>query len=323
MLQQILQRFRRAIEDLRIRRALHVLRWTVPIGVVGYLAYTLTHLGWAHVWEARPRMISFYAILALQFFLLPVADFLIYRNLLGAGKKLPLTPFLRKQYLNKVMLDYSGEAYWYFWAKRNLHLEKGVLLHAVKDSNILSAGAGLTMVWVMVLALLESRIIGLPALADSHIWRGVLIASLPLALCLALVAGGKKVTALSRGEIATTFSIHVVRSIIALSLDFLLWWISGALPSAARCLEFVALRLLFTRLPLIPNKDLVFIGVGIAVSGPLDVSAPKVAAVLVIAAAFVQLQNFLLVGLPWFLGRFRMNRGPDKNLHGRFPPSVS
>jgi hypothetical protein len=312
MLRQIPQRFCRAVDDWRLRPALHVLRWTVPIGIVAYLAYTLAHLGWAHVWAARPRMISFYAILALQFFLQPVADLLIYRNLLGAGKKLRLNPFLRKQYLNTVMLEYSGEAYWYFWAKRNLHLEKGDLLHAVKDSNILSAGAGLTMVWVMLLALLESRIISLPALTDSHIWRGVFVASLPLVLCLVLVAGGKKVTALSRGDIAATFSIHVARSFAALSLDFLLWWISGALPSAALCLEFVALRLLVTRLPLVPNKDLVFIGVGIAVSGPLDVSASKVAAVLVITAAFVQLQNFLLVGLPWFLSRFRLGRNADQ-----------
>ncbi len=290
---------------------LRVVRWAVPIGVVAYLSYTLTHFGWAHVWDARPHMVGFYGLLALQFFIQPVADLLIYRNLLGVGQNLPLSTFLRKQYLNTVMLEYSGEAYWYFWGKRNLRLEKGVLLHAVKDSNVLSAGAGLVMVWVMLLALLEGRIISLPALTDSHIWGGVSAASLPVVLCLVLVAGGKKVTALSRGDIAATFTIHIVRSIAALSLDFLLWWISGALPTAALCLEFVALRLLVTRLPLVPNKDLVFVGVGIVASGPLDVSASKVAAVLVISEAFTQLQNFLVVGIPWFLSRNRVDCDTD------------
>ena len=60
---------------------------------------------------------------------------------------------------------------------------------------------------------------------------------------------------------------------------------SGALPTAVACLQFVALRLVVTRLPLVPNKDLIFVGAGIAAAGMTNLSVTPVATVLVILAA--------------------------------------
>ena len=214
--------------------------------------------------------------------------------------------------MNNIMLDYTGEAYFFFWAKKNLVLRKGVLLHAVKDTNILSAGAGLATVWLMLLALVANGVMKLPSFFSTNSWTIYAIGSLPLVLCLALIVGGRKGTALSRSDVATTFAIHLARSITALALEFTLWLLSGALPSATVCLEFVALRLLITRLPFVPNKELVFVGVGIAAAGLLDVSAPKVAAVLVIMTAVSLLQEFALVGLPWFVEQFQIRHNADE-----------
>jgi hypothetical protein len=294
------------------KTASHVLRWGVPILLLAILGYSLTQLGWSHICDARPHALSFYLVLVLPFFIQPVADLIIYRNLLGVGRLLPFSVMLRKRYMNNVMVDYSGEAYFFLWARKNLNLKKGVLLHAVKDSNILSAGAGLAVVWLMLLALVESGVMKLPAFLPASLWTVVSVGSLPLVLCLALILGGRRVTALSRGDVATTFAIHLARSIAALSLEFALWWLSGALPSATVCLEFVALRLLITRLPFVPSKELVFVGVGIAAAGLLDVSAPRVAAVLVVMTAFSLLQEFALVGLPWLFEQFQIRRNADQ-----------
>jgi len=294
------------------KTASHVLRWGVPILLLAILGYSLTRIGWTHVWSARPRVFSFYFVLLFPFFVQPVADFIIYRSLLGVGRSLPFSIMLRKRYMNNVMVDYSGEAYFFLWARKNLELKKGVLLHAVKDSNILSAGAGLVVVWLMLLALVGSGVMKLPAFLPANSWTVVSVGSLPLVLCLALIVGGRRATALSRGEIAKTFAIHLVRSIAALSLEFALWWLSGALPSAIVCLEFVALRLLITRLPLVPSKELVFVGVGIAAAGLMDVSTPKVAAVLVLMTAVSLVQEFVLVGLPWLFEQSRIRRNADQ-----------
>jgi hypothetical protein len=296
------------------KAASHVLRWGIPILLLAILGYGLTQLGWSHIWDARPRALGFYLVLVLPFFVQPVADLVIYRNLLGVGRLLPFSVMLRKRYMNNVMVDYSGEAYFFLWARKNLDLKKGVLLHAVKDSNILSAGAGLAVVWLMLLALVESGVMKLPAFLPTNLWTVVSVGSFPLVLCLALIVGGRRVTALSRTDVATTFAIHLARSIAALSLEFALWWLSGALPSATICLEFVALRLLITRLPFLPSKELVFVGVGIAAAGLMDVSAPRVAAVLVVMTAVSLLQEFALVGLPWLVEQFQIRRNADQTV---------
>ncbi|MDE2133787.1 MAG: hypothetical protein KGM97_08720 [Alphaproteobacteria bacterium] len=315
MFLQIWRELARAAASLNARwgkAALRLLRWSVPVLLLAFVGYSLTQLGWLHVWDARPRAPGFYLVLLLPFFVQPVADLIIYRNLLGVGRLLPFSVMMRKRYMNNVMVDYSGEAYFFFWARKNLDLKKGVLLHAVKDTNVLSAGAGLAIVWLMLLALVASGVMKLPSFLPAHMWTLVSVGSLPLVLCLALILGGRRVTALSRGDVATTFAIHLVRSVAALVLEFVLWLLSGALPSAAVCLEFVALRLLVTRLPLVPNKELVFVGVGIAAAGLLDVSAPRVAAVLVIMTAFSLLQEFALVGLPWLFEQFQIRRSADQ-----------
>jgi hypothetical protein len=294
------------------RPAQHLLRWGIPILLLAFLGYSLTRLGWGQILNARPTALIFYIVVLLPFFVQPIADFVIYRDLLGVGRALPLVVLFRKRYMNSIMLDYSGEVYFFFWAKKKLNLRKGLLLHAVKDSNILSASAGLAVVLLMLLAFVATGAAKLPALGFGGMWTAIVICSLPLVLGLALFVGGRRVTALSRGDIATVFGIHFARSIIQLSLEFAVWWFSGALPSAVTCFQFVALRLLVTRLPLVPNKELVFIGVGLAVAGAMDVSTPKVAAVLVLMTAVGLLQDLVLVGLPWLVEQFAVRRDTDQ-----------
>ncbi len=285
----------------------HALRLGIPLVLLALLGYALTHVGWVKIFQSRPDSAIFYLILLVPFFIQPIADWMIYRNLLRGGGALPLTVFLRKRYMNSIMLDYSGEVYLFFWARKNLKLKDGLLLHAVKDTNILSASAGLVVLWLMLALLLAAGIVKVPFL-HAGAWTIILLGSLPLVLALGLLAGGRRVTALRRADIVVTFAIHLLRAIIMLALEYLIWWFSGALPSPALCLEFVALRLLVTRLPLVPNKELVFVGVGMAAAGMMDVSAPKTAAVLVLMTGVGLLQDFLLVGLPWLIEQIPFRR---------------
>ncbi len=294
------------------RPVAHALRWAAPFGLTGYLLYSLSRLGWAQVWAARPAGVLFYAVLLLPFFVQPLTDLAIYRNLLPVGRLLPLTVLLRKRFLNNFMLDYSGEAHFFFWARDHLPVPQRGLLHAVKDSNILSGGAGLVTVWLVLLALLSATRAGggapLPALLTDNAWKLGSVAALPLVLCVALIALGRRVTSLTRRQIAATFLLHLARSLIALSLEFLLWRLSGALPTTALCLQFVGLHLVVTRLPLAPRKDLLFVGLGMAAAGAMGTDSPAVAAVLILLTATEQVLELGIVGVPWLMetrfGRF-------------------
>jgi len=104
--------------------------------------------------------------------------------------------------------------------------------------------------------------------------------------------------------------IHFARALLVLGVEFFLWQLSGALPSAVASLQFVALRLVVTRLPLLPNKDLVFVGAGIAAAGMAKVSVTPVATVLVILAAADLILALGFAGLPWLLEQLRPKDAP-------------
>jgi hypothetical protein len=283
------------------RTLLQVLRWGIPIGLLLIIGRRLTELGWAQIWIARPGAIGFYILLVLQFFLQPFGDYFVYRNLWERAP--PMAVILKKRLLNTFMLDYSGEAYFYFWAQARLTLAPGLLVHGIKDSNLLSAGAGLAMVYVMLLMLLATGGLHIPAALSAHGWLYFLIGTVPLILCAGLVLGHRKLTALSRNQIAATFAIHFTRSLLVLAVEFGLWELSGVLPSAVACLQFVALRLVVTRLPLVPNKDLIFVGAGIAAAGISNLSVTPVATVLVILAAADLVLAATVASLAWLLDR--------------------
>ena len=96
-------------------------------------------------------------------------------------------------------------------------------MHAIKDSNILSGGAGLAMVYLMLLAAAGTGGLHIPAVMGAHVWLYVLAGSVPLILCAVLVLGHRKLTALSRRQIAATFAIHFSRAALVLAVEFGLW----------------------------------------------------------------------------------------------------
>ena len=285
------------------RLGIQVLRWGIPLALLAIIGHRLTALGWREIWSARPLNPGFYLLLVLQFFLQPFGDYLVYRNLWGRANTPPMKVILRKRLMNTFMLDYSGEAFFYFWAQARLKLAPGMLVHGIKDSNLLSGGAGLAMVYVMLLALLAVGGLHVPATLNNNGWLYALAGSVPLILCAVLVLGRRKFTQLSSGQIATTFGIHFSRSALVLAVEFGLWELSGALPSAVACLQFVALRLVVTRLPLVPNKDLIFLGAGIAAAGMASLSVTPVATVLVILAAADLILAASVASFAWLLDR--------------------
>lgn len=281
------------------------LRWAIPAILLVIIGKRLTELGWREIWVDRPGNAVFYLLLVVQFLIQPFGDYFVYRNLWGTGQTPPMSVILRKRVMNTFMLDYSGEVFFFLWAQRNLMLEPGMLVHGIKDSNVLSAGAGLAMLYLMTLVLLACGGLHIPAGISAHGWLYVLIGSVPLILCSVLVLGRRKLTRLSTGQIASTFLIHFTRALLVLGVEFLLWQLSDALPSAVASLQFVALRLVVTRLPLVPNKDLVFVGAGIAAASMTKLSVTPVATVLVILAAADLILALGFAGLPWLLEQLR------------------
>ncbi|BCI66317.1 hypothetical protein [Acetobacter aceti] len=299
------------------KRWLAILRWLFPAILFLMLVRSMSKIGWLEVWEARPENPLFYLLQIVIYVLLPVSEWIIYRRLLTTDRRLTPAVFFQKRYLNTMLIEYSGEAYFLFWARKTLEMDHKRLMHVIRDSTLLSGAAGLVMLWITLLVFVLPGGGNLPEFLTK--WQRPMLtaALLPVIPCLVIVFGGKLVTQMTHREMAWTFFMHLARSIINFLLEVLGWWLSGALQELTQCFDFVAMRFVLSRLPVVPGKDLIFLGAGLEMSGVMDLSRPRVAAVLIIMTIFPQTVDFLLVMTTRFRsalmnsGRRRRGHSPD------------
>jgi hypothetical protein len=234
-------------------------RWTtllgaaLTVGMVAGLAYELLGKGLAGLTAAVPASPLFYVSFALFYMALPVGDYLIFRRLWG----IPMTGLValtKKRIANDVLVNYSGEAYFYSWVRERARFVAAPF-SAIKDVSILSAMAGNAITLMMLAAALP---LGRELLTPDQFRTGLWSTALLIALTAPFIIFSRRVFALPRPELWAVFGLHCGRVIASSSFTALAWHF--ALPSVAvgMWLFLAAGRLLVSRLPLIPNKDLVF-----------------------------------------------------------------
>lgn len=212
--------------------------------------------------RAAPDGPLFYALFTALYLAPSAFDWLIFRRLW----RLPRAGFaalVRKRIANEVLFGYAGEAYFYAWARARAHVVTGPFA-AVKDVTILSAMAGnaVTLVAVAVAFPFARGLFGAGGVPAMLLSGGVVIASsVPFLLFRA------RVFSLERGALWWVFSVHCLRIVTGSLLLALAW--GAALPHVAPTiwLLLAATRLLVTRLPLVPNKELVFANLAILLIG--------------------------------------------------------
>jgi hypothetical protein len=216
----------------------------------------------AELQAALPDSPWFAPVLLGLYLALPVADWVIFRRLWG----LPLAGLpvlLRKRISNELLLVYSGEAYFYLWARRRTNLTNAPF-GTIKDVNILSALVGnfvalglLLLAYPLMAHLAMGRFAG-AAVASA----GVMLAGSALILLFS-----RRLFTLSRRELVMVSVVHSVRLLCTTFLAALLWHL--ALPEAPIGLWFVlsSLRALVSRLPLVPNKEMLFATIAVFLIG--------------------------------------------------------
>ena len=278
-----------------ISRFQFALRWIVPIIFLILLIRSLSNIGWIQVWYAKPKNPLFYFLQIFTYILLPISEWIIYRRLLTRDSRLTPSIFFQKRYLNAMVVEYSGEAYFFLWAKNTLGINTKKLMQVVRDSTLLSGAAGLVLLWTVILFFVLFGQNNIQEFLKNRQNSTFVIALLPLLPCLVIIFGRQRMTSLTHREMAWVFFMHLSRSVINFLLEILGWWFSGVLNGLVLCFDFVALRFVLSRLPFIPGKDLVFLCAGLELSGAMDLSRSHVAAVLIIMTIFPQVLDFLLV----------------------------
>jgi hypothetical protein len=198
----------------------------------------------------------------LVYLTLPVADWIIFRrlwNLPLAG----LPVILGKRISNEMLLNYSGEVYFYLWARERTGLTT-TPFGAIKDVNILSALSGNVLALVLLPA-------AYPLLSEIDMGRHALAAggsaAAMLSVSILALLFSRRLFTLPKGDLWWVYWVQTARVLTGVVLCAVLW--SLAMPGVpiGFWIALSLVRLLVARLPLVPNKELLFAVIAVMLVG--------------------------------------------------------
>ena len=234
----------------------------ISIAMLAAVVIEVRHLNLHEIIALIPHTPLFWMVFVAYYMIGPVSEWIIYRHLWH----IPLSGFaalVRKLVSNELLLGYLGEVQFYAWARGRLNMVTAPF-GAIKDVTILSALTGNIATMIMLAGawpLIASGALGMEGRTTFLSLGVVLFTSFVIFLFR------QKLFTLPRRELWIITGIHFARTIGFVGLSALLWHV--VLPDVGLTLWLVlaTLRMLVSRLPLIPNKDVVFAGFAVFMLG--------------------------------------------------------
>lgn len=234
----------------------------ITLGILVAVLWQLHTLPLGEVLGSIPTKPVFWFLFAAYYLAAPLADWIIFRRLW----RIPAAGFAaltRKLIGNELLLGYSGELYFYSWARSRADLP-GAPFGAIKDVAILSALVGNVTTLVMLG-------VAYPAfgLIDLGVRGRTYAVSIGIVLMTSLAAMlfRRRLFGLARPDLFFVAAVHLGRIIVMTALAALMWHVVLPGQPVELWLLLATMRLLLSRLPLLPNKDLVFAGVAVLLMG--------------------------------------------------------
>lgn len=276
-----------ADEQIRARWA-GWLSAAISVAMLGAVLVELRRLEFGQVVELVPAHPGFWALFALYYLALPLSEWLIYRRLWPIAFVSGMAALLRKLVSNELLLGYLGEAQFYGWARRHLKMETAPF-GAIKDVTILSALTGNVMTLIMLAVtwpLVSSGQIGME-MRSAFLSLGVVLVTSFLILMFR-----QRLFSLPKRELWFIAVVHVLRILAVLACSAVMWHLVLPDVSVDLWIVLATLRMLLSRLPLLPNKDVVFAGLAVFLLG----HEVQVAGLMTLMAAMLLIAH-LAVGL--------------------------
>ncbi len=235
----------------------------VSLALLGAVIVELRRLDLGDVVGLLPSHPGFWVLFALYYLALPLSEWVIYRRLWALPLVSGMAALLRKLVSNELLLGYLGEAQFYGWARGRLKLEAAPF-GAIKDVTILSALTGNVMTLIMLgltWPLVSSGQIGMDVRST------VLSLGVVLVTSFVILLFRQRLFSLPKWELWFISGLHVLRILVVLACSAFMWHL--VLPDVPVDLWIVlaTLRMLLSRLPLLPNKDVVFAGLAVFLLG--------------------------------------------------------
>lgn len=234
----------------------------ITLAVLGAALYQLAQLDLARVWAVVPSSPGFWFVYALSYFAGPLGDYVIFRRLW----QIPIAGFfalLRKLIGNELITGYVGDLYFYTWARQRTTMTSAPF-GAVKDVAILSAMAANAVTLILM-------ILAYPLLGTLHLGIDTTAFVGSVALMLVISSGvlffRKKLFSLPARDLWFVTGVQSLRVVATLVLTGLCWHLALPAESVELWVLLSAMRMLLSRLPFLPNKDIVFAALAVFMIG--------------------------------------------------------
>lgn len=268
-------------------------RWPMILGgaltllMILSLGRELFGSGLAGLARNLPTNPLFYLAFMVYYLGPPTFDYLIFRRLW----RIPLDGLAalhKKRIANEVLIGYSGEAYFYAWARQRTQMVAAPF-GAVKDVMILSAIAGNAVTLAVMAVALPLCIDLLSPTYQNYAWGSVAVIIL---MSLPFLIFSKRVFSLPRRDLAWVFGIHVLRIMVGSIVIAFAWHLAMPSVPIGFWLLMSAGRLLVWRLPLIPSKELAFS----AIAGVLIGQGTALSELMALIAGLALFCHIALIG---------------------------
>lgn len=228
----------------------------VSLGILGAVLYSLRDLDFRDVRALLPVSPFFWLIFAISYVQAPFSEWVMFRRLWDLPFFSGMGALSRKFVSNEILLGYLGEVYFYAWARR--HVTKVASpFGAIKDVTILSALAGniATIAMVLVAAPMIGQL-NLGVRGDTF----ALSIGFVLGTSILFLVLRKSLFTLPRPDLWFVTNIHFARIFSYAAMTGILWHMILPQVALSYWLLLATMRQLLSRLPFMPNKDVIFVG---------------------------------------------------------------
>ena len=272
-------------------------KWTqriIALSVLAWLVLELSEIGWGNVWKSLPTEPLFYFFFLLFFLQLPIFEAYAYKITWPLDIIKAFPAFLQKRVYNKEVFGYSGEVFILFWAKNYLGISGKQAFKTVKDNNIISSLAS-TIFSVVLLSIFifTSQIKILDWFFEKSAVYYVSIAVAGTALIILLYRFRKLIVSMSLKNSLKVFSIHTVRLVFVQVLNLLMYYVVLPEIELYTWFIYIALEIIISRVPFIPNRDVIYTSMSIIVAASVPVSEAEIAGIMLARLTLNKLGSFL------------------------------
>jgi hypothetical protein len=285
------------------KRVMRLVSLLFTAAIITYLIYKLALIGWDNVWQSLPHTPWFYILMLAIYFTLPVFQVMIYRVVwkTHTSSWQLFLALLKKRALDKDFMGYSGEMYLYLWARKNVGKSDKEIFHVLKDNVILSSASSTLVALVLLVIFFAFGRVKLPGN-----WLNPTVTDVSVAImCIILITGlaakfRKRIFHLKRKQVLSIFGLHISRLLVVQGLQVVQWMVVMPEVPMVNWMTLLAAQIIITRLPLLPSRDLIFMGTGIEMSQFMDISATSMAGMLLAASVLSKILNLLFFVVVFF-----------------------